>query len=113
MFTFNGRDAHRVLPASKIHLPFHRPIGDILPERQKTEDDDVWSIFYDKCAEKLISPVRTSITAFACPWSSGNLGKSICLVDTTGLTNRLGRAFKDAEPGFCHGRGISNAENTK
>jgi len=40
MFTFNGRDAHRVLAAAKVHLPFHRPIGDILPERHKTEDDD-------------------------------------------------------------------------
>jgi hypothetical protein len=41
MFTFNGRDAHRALPATKVHLPFHRPIGDILPERHKTEDDEV------------------------------------------------------------------------
>jgi len=41
MFTFNGRDAHRILPASRIHLPFHRPIGDILPDKQKTEDDEV------------------------------------------------------------------------
>ncbi|PPQ72495.1 LOW QUALITY PROTEIN: hypothetical protein CVT26_003585 [Gymnopilus dilepis] len=40
MFTFNGRDAHRALPAVKVHLPFHRPIGDILPERHKTEDDE-------------------------------------------------------------------------
>ena len=40
MFTFNGRDAHRTLPALKVHLPFQRPIGDILPERQKTEDDE-------------------------------------------------------------------------
>ncbi|KAF8970424.1 Chs5p-Arf1p-binding proteins-domain-containing protein [Flammula alnicola] len=40
MFTFNGRDAHRALPATKVHLPFHRPIGDILPERHKTEDDE-------------------------------------------------------------------------
>jgi hypothetical protein len=40
MFTFNGRDAHRTLPALKIHLPFQRPIGEILPERQKTEDDE-------------------------------------------------------------------------
>ncbi|KAF8906786.1 Chs5p-Arf1p-binding proteins-domain-containing protein [Gymnopilus junonius] len=40
MFTFNGRDSHRALPALKIHLPFHRPIGDILPERHKTEDDE-------------------------------------------------------------------------
>ena len=47
MFTFNGRDAHRILPATKLHLPFHRPIGDILPERHKTEDDDVWLLSYD------------------------------------------------------------------
>lgn len=40
MFTFNGRDAHRTLPTLKIHLPFHRTIGEILPERQKTEDDE-------------------------------------------------------------------------
>ena len=40
MFTFNGRDVHRTLPALKIHLPFQRPIGEILPERQKTEDDE-------------------------------------------------------------------------
>ena len=45
MFTFNGRDAHRVLPASKLHLPFSRAIGDILPERQKTEDDEVWLLY--------------------------------------------------------------------
>ncbi len=40
MFTFNGRDSHRVLQSLKIHLPFHRPIGDILPERHKTDDDE-------------------------------------------------------------------------
>ncbi|KAH9477479.1 hypothetical protein JR316_0009696 [Psilocybe cubensis] len=40
MFTFNGRDSHRALPAMKVHLPFHRPIGDILPDKQKTEDDE-------------------------------------------------------------------------
>ncbi|KIM42087.1 hypothetical protein M413DRAFT_444556 [Hebeloma cylindrosporum] len=40
MFTFNGRDAHRALPATKVHLPFHRSIGEILPERHKTEDDE-------------------------------------------------------------------------
>jgi len=46
MFTFNGRDAHRALPATKIHLPFHRPIGEILPERHKTEDDEVRLSFF-------------------------------------------------------------------
>ena len=63
MFTFNGRDAHRVLPASKLHLPFHRPIGDILPERQKTEDDDVWSLSYDICAETDFTSVNQHYSA--------------------------------------------------
>ncbi|EFI26806.1 ChAPs family protein [Coprinopsis cinerea okayama7 len=40
MFTFNGRDSHRTLPVSKIHLPFTKSIGEILPERIKTEDDE-------------------------------------------------------------------------
>jgi len=41
MFTFNGRDMHRSLPASKIHLPSHRAVTEILPEKIKTEDDEV------------------------------------------------------------------------
>ncbi|KIJ63029.1 hypothetical protein HYDPIDRAFT_168637 [Hydnomerulius pinastri MD-312] len=40
MFTFNGRDAHRAIPTSRVHLPFKRQIGDILPEKLKTEDDE-------------------------------------------------------------------------
>ncbi|KAH7882320.1 Chs5p-Arf1p-binding proteins-domain-containing protein [Phlebopus sp. FC_14] len=40
MFTFNGRDAHRAIPTSRVHLPFKRQLGDILPEKQKTEDDE-------------------------------------------------------------------------
>ncbi|KAF5389777.1 hypothetical protein D9757_006011 [Collybiopsis confluens] len=40
MFTFNGRDMHRNLTPAKLHLPFNRPIGEILPERVKTEDDE-------------------------------------------------------------------------
>lgn len=43
MFTFNGRDMHRPLSPSKVHLPFHRAIGEILPEKTKTEDDEVRS----------------------------------------------------------------------
>ncbi|KAG2138557.1 Chs5p-Arf1p-binding proteins-domain-containing protein [Suillus clintonianus] len=39
MFTFNGRDAHRALVPAKVHLPFKRQIGDILPEKTKSEDD--------------------------------------------------------------------------
>ncbi|GAW02875.1 chaps-domain-containing protein [Lentinula edodes] len=40
MFTFNGRDVHRNLTPARVHLPFARPIGEILPERAKTEDDE-------------------------------------------------------------------------
>lgn len=40
MFTFNSRDAHRQLTPARVHLPFQKPIGDILPEKTKTEDDD-------------------------------------------------------------------------
>lgn len=41
MFTYNGRDAHRNLPTTRIHLPFLRTIGEILPDKQKTADDEV------------------------------------------------------------------------
>ncbi len=41
MFTYNGRDAHRNLPAARVHLPPKGQIVDILPERTKTEDDEV------------------------------------------------------------------------
>lgn len=40
MFTFNGRDVHRSLPASKIHLPPPRAIAEILPDKVKTGDDE-------------------------------------------------------------------------
>ncbi|KAJ8087664.1 bud site selection protein [Marasmius tenuissimus] len=40
MFTYNGRDVHRNLTPARVHLPFLRPIGEILPERVKTEDDE-------------------------------------------------------------------------
>jgi len=40
MFTYNGRDAHRNLPAARVHLPPKGQIVDILPERVKSEDDE-------------------------------------------------------------------------
>ncbi|KAK7047857.1 bud site selection protein [Paramarasmius palmivorus] len=40
MFTYNGRDMHRNLTPARVHLPFLRPIGEILPERVKTDDDE-------------------------------------------------------------------------
>lgn len=40
MFTFNGRDAHRALTAARLHLPIKHTVGEILPEREKTEDDE-------------------------------------------------------------------------
>ncbi|KAJ7636900.1 Chs5p-Arf1p-binding proteins-domain-containing protein [Roridomyces roridus] len=51
MFTFNGRDAHRQLTPSRVHLPFHRSIGEILPERVKTEDDEA-----DPALQRLPAP---------------------------------------------------------
>ncbi|KAN0085746.1 ChAPs (Chs5p-Arf1p-binding proteins) domain containing protein [Tylopilus felleus] len=40
MFTYNGKDVHRPIPTSRVHLPFKRQIIEILPEKQKTEDDE-------------------------------------------------------------------------
>ncbi|KAK6997367.1 Chs5p-Arf1p-binding proteins-domain-containing protein [Favolaschia claudopus] len=51
MFTFNGRDAHRQLTPSRVHLPFHRSIGEILPERVKTDDDEA-----DPALQRLPAP---------------------------------------------------------
>jgi len=51
MFTFNGRDAHRNLPNARLHLPFQRPIGEILPEKQKTTDDEA-----DPALQRLPAP---------------------------------------------------------
>ncbi|KAJ6572117.1 Chs5p-Arf1p-binding proteins-domain-containing protein [Mycena capillaripes] len=51
MFTFNGRDAHRQLTPSRVHLPFHRAIGEILPDRVKTEDDEA-----DPALQRLPAP---------------------------------------------------------
>jgi tetratricopeptide (TPR) repeat protein len=46
MFTYNGRDAHRQLPAARVHLPPKGTIVEILPERQKTEEDQVTSFTF-------------------------------------------------------------------
>ena len=43
MFTYNGRDVHRQLQAARVHLPPKGTIVEILPERQKTEEDQVTS----------------------------------------------------------------------
>ncbi|KAJ7154651.1 Chs5p-Arf1p-binding proteins-domain-containing protein [Mycena filopes] len=51
MFTFNGRDAHRQLTPSRVHLPFHRSIGEILPDRAKSEDDEA-----DPALQRLPAP---------------------------------------------------------
>ncbi|KAJ7255406.1 Chs5p-Arf1p-binding proteins-domain-containing protein [Mycena rebaudengoi] len=51
MFTFNGRDAHRALTPARVHLPFHRAIGEILPERVRGEDDEA-----DPALQRLPAP---------------------------------------------------------
>ena len=43
MFTYNGRDVHRQLQAARVHLPPKGTIVEILPEKQKTEEDQVTS----------------------------------------------------------------------
>lgn len=40
MFTYNGRDTHRAIPTSRVNIPVKRQISDLLPEKQRTEDDE-------------------------------------------------------------------------
>ncbi len=51
MFTFNGRDAHRNLTALRLHLPSKAAVVEILPEREKTEDDEA-----DPALQRLPAP---------------------------------------------------------
>ena len=51
MFTFNGRDAHRNLTALRLHLPIKAAVAEILPEREKTEDDEA-----DPALQRLPAP---------------------------------------------------------
>src|SRR5712691_7078072 len=51
MFTFNGRDAHRSLTALRLHLPVEAAVAEILPEREKTEDDEA-----DAALQRLPAP---------------------------------------------------------
>ncbi|KAI0291011.1 chaps family protein [Russula brevipes] len=51
MFTFNGRDAHRSLTALRLHLPTKAAVAEILPEREKTEDDEA-----DPALQRLPAP---------------------------------------------------------
>ncbi|KAL0958001.1 hypothetical protein HGRIS_000176 [Hohenbuehelia grisea] len=51
MFTFNGRDAHRTLPTSRVNFPFDRPIAEVLPEKARTEDDEA-----DPALQRLPAP---------------------------------------------------------
>ena len=51
MFTFNGRDAHRNLTALRLHLPVKAAVAEILPEREKTEEDEA-----DAALQRLPAP---------------------------------------------------------
>lgn len=51
MFTFNGRDAHRSLTALRLHLPAKAAVAEILPEREKTDDDEA-----DPALQRLPAP---------------------------------------------------------
>ncbi|KAI0036226.1 Chs5p-Arf1p-binding proteins-domain-containing protein [Vararia minispora EC-137] len=51
MFTFNGRDSHRVLSALRLHQPVPPAVAIVLPEREKTDDDDA-----DPALQRLPAP---------------------------------------------------------
>ncbi|KAH8984911.1 Chs5p-Arf1p-binding proteins-domain-containing protein [Lactarius akahatsu] len=51
MFTFNGRDSHRNLTALRLHLPTKAAVAEILPDREKTEDDEA-----DPALQRLPAP---------------------------------------------------------
>ncbi|KAF8500392.1 Chs5p-Arf1p-binding proteins-domain-containing protein [Russula emetica] len=51
MFTFNGRDAHRSLTTLRLHLPVESAVAEILPEREKTDDDEA-----DAALQRLPAP---------------------------------------------------------
>ncbi|TFY80973.1 hypothetical protein EWM64_g3038 [Hericium alpestre] len=51
MFTFNGRDAHRNIPAARLHQPVKRAVLEVLPEREKTDDDEA-----DPALQRLPAP---------------------------------------------------------
>jgi hypothetical protein len=84
MFTFNGRDAHRALAPAKIHLPFKRQIGDILPEKTKTDDDVVCEIVSLPFASHVPSG-RSCSSSPSRAWSSWNVGEGVFLAYTTCL----------------------------
>lgn len=46
MFTYNGRDAHRQLQPARVHLPPKGAIVEILPDRQKPEEDQVFTLYF-------------------------------------------------------------------
>lgn len=80
MFTYNGKDVHRPIQTSRVHLPFKRQIVEILPEKQKTEDDEV-CLDVSICA-RLIAHSPLSVSCLGRPrppsppstWSPGYLG---------------------------------------
>ncbi len=97
MFTFNGRDAHRNLTPSRVHLPFQRQIGEILPERAKTDDDEA-----DPALQRLPSPGLR-----------GTWARAYTLL--TRLVSQIGwdELLKTRSSVFVMGRGISDAEGPR
>ena len=125
MFTYNGRDAHRNLPAAKLHLPFKREITEILPDRVKTEEDEVrlsslfplqpLTVHHHSIPNLLLSQLQTgrSCTSTSpCPWSPRYMGQSLRPPHSSCLKSRLGRTSQNPECRFRHGRRISNAKSS-
>ena len=87
MFTYNGKDVHRPIPTSRVHLPFKRQIIEILPEKQKTEDDEVRVYLYAVCWLLMRSHLLSMSVGRPCPSSTpstrsaGHLGTRLLPLD--------------------------------
>ena len=102
-----------MIVSSKLHLPFHRPIG---PERQKKRKR--WCmviILWHMCRVTDFTKCELALLRLPAPGLRGTWARTYALL--TRLVSQIGwdEIFKDVEPYFCHGRlgGVSHAENTK
>jgi hypothetical protein len=74
MFTFNGRDQHRALTPARVHLPSKPAVLDILPQRVKTEDDEVRTLHpahTQRQAKRLLLRLTRLCSAYLRPDSAG------------------------------------------
>ena len=104
----------QMIVSSKLHLPFHRPIGDILPERQINRRR--WCmviILWYMCRVTDFTKCELALLRLPAPGLQGTWAKAygLLLVSQIGCDELVTK--EDLEPYFCHGRGVSHAEKTK